>query len=85
MQFAETDHQVNEAEGSLSVKVLRSGDLSIPSSVRCYTRQSSAQVMMDYEERPNTDAALVRFEPGTWRHSTSFVYFYHFHDRFIIV
>ena len=64
MQFAKTKHEVNEADETLSAKILRSGDLSIPSTIRCYTRQSSAQVMMDYEERPNTDASLVRFEPG---------------------
>lgn len=64
MQFADSARQVNEARGTLSARIVRSGDLSISSAVRCYTRQASAQVMMDYEERPNTDASLVRFEPG---------------------
>nr|XP_039265536.1 FRAS1-related extracellular matrix protein 2-like [Styela clava] len=64
MQFAEETYEVDESDESLSAKIVRSGDLSQTSSVRCYTRQSSAEVMMDYAERPNTDASIVKFEPG---------------------
>nr|XP_002119185.2 FRAS1-related extracellular matrix protein 2 [Ciona intestinalis] len=64
MEFAEATYEVNEIDGSLSAVILRSGDLSQSSSVRCYTRQATAEVMMDYAERPNTDASIVRFEPG---------------------
>lgn len=57
-------HTANENEGRVSVMVYRSGDISYRSTVRCYTRQGSAQVMMDFEERPNTDASLITFLPG---------------------
>lgn len=64
MQFSQPEVQVNEADGSLAALISRSGDLSQSASVRCYTRQATAEVMMDYAERPNTDGSIVRFEPG---------------------
>ena len=64
MQFSEPTIEVNEANGTLSATIVRSGDLSQSSAVRCYTRQATAEVMMDYAERPNTDSSIVRFKPG---------------------
>nr|CAB3247089.1 FRAS1-related extracellular matrix protein 2 [Phallusia mammillata] len=64
MQFTLPEVEVNEADGSLAALISRSGDLSQSASVRCFTRQASAEVMMDYAERPNTDGSLVHFEPG---------------------
>lgn len=64
VQFVEPEIEINENDGNVSVTVIRSGDLSIPSSVRCYTRQGSAQVMMDYDERPNNVESLITFLPG---------------------
>lgn len=55
---------MDEADGEVKAIVHRSGDISVKSTVRCYTRQGSAQVMMDYSERPNTDASVVTFLPG---------------------
>jgi len=66
MQFAEEKYEVNEEDRSLTAIIQRSGDLSQTSSVRCYTRQASAQVSVDYAERPNTNASIVSFEPGEW-------------------
>lgn len=64
VQFREAEYKVDEADGQLKAMVYRSGDVSQRSTVRCYTRQGSAQVMMDYNERPNTDASIVEFLPG---------------------
>ncbi|XP_048840186.1 FRAS1-related extracellular matrix protein 2-like [Brienomyrus brachyistius] len=64
VQFRNAMYTANENEGQVSVVVHRSGDVSYRSAVRCYTRQGSAQVMMDFEERPNTDASLITFLPG---------------------
>lgn len=64
VQFKEGSYKVDESDGEVKVTVYRSGDTSFVSTVRCYTRQGSAQVMMDYSERPNTDASVVTFLPG---------------------
>ncbi|XP_044133029.1 FRAS1-related extracellular matrix protein 3 [Bufo gargarizans] len=64
VQFKEPVYIVNEKDRQGSAIIYRSGDISQKSSVRCYTRQGSAQVVLDYEERPNTDDSLVVFLPG---------------------
>lgn len=65
VQFVEPEVEINENDGNVSVTIIRSGDLSIESTVRCYTRQGSAQVMMDYDERPNNLQSVITFLPGT--------------------
>ncbi len=64
VQFRNPSYDVCENDLRVSAMVIRSGDLSIQSTVRCYTRQGSAQVMMDYDERPNTEASIITFLPG---------------------
>ncbi|XP_042325617.1 FRAS1-related extracellular matrix protein 3 [Sceloporus undulatus] len=64
VQFKESLYTVNEKDGEVAAIIYRSGDVNHKSTVRCYTRQGSAQVMMDYEERPNTDDSVVVFLPG---------------------
>nr|XP_006628286.1 PREDICTED: FRAS1-related extracellular matrix protein 2 [Lepisosteus oculatus] len=64
VQFREAMYMGNENDGQISAIVYRSGDISYKSTVRCYTRQGSAQVMMDFDERPNTDASIISFLPG---------------------
>ncbi|XP_036106059.1 FRAS1-related extracellular matrix protein 2 [Molossus molossus] len=64
MQFQEGVYTVNENDGRVAAVIHRSGDLQLKSSVRCYTRQGSAQVMVDFEERPNTDLSVITFLPG---------------------
>ncbi|KAM7168527.1 FRAS1-related extracellular matrix protein 3 isoform 1-T1 [Macrochelys suwanniensis] len=64
VQFKKPWYTVNEKDGQLVAIIYRSGDINHKSTVRCYTRQGSAQVMMDYEERPNTDDSVVVFLPG---------------------
>ncbi|XP_033106875.1 extracellular matrix protein 3-like [Anneissia japonica] len=62
--FRAGSYTVNENDGIATAIVVRTGDLSQPSSVRCYSRQGSAQVMMDYDERPNTGVSVIRFDAG---------------------
>uniref|UniRef100_A0A8D1U9Z7 FRAS1-related extracellular matrix protein 2 n=1 Tax=Sus scrofa TaxID=9823 RepID=A0A8D1U9Z7_PIG len=64
MQFKERVYTGNENDGQVVAVIHRSGDIQFRSSVRCYTRQGSAQVMMDFEERPNTDLSVITFLPG---------------------
>uniref|UniRef100_A0A8C5DN43 Calx-beta domain-containing protein n=1 Tax=Gouania willdenowi TaxID=441366 RepID=A0A8C5DN43_GOUWI len=64
VQFKEGSYKVDESDGEVKAIVYRNGDINLRSTVRCYTRQGSAQVMMDYNERPNTDASLITFLPG---------------------
>lgn len=64
VQFKEGSYKVDESDEEIKAIVYRSGDISLRSTVRCYTRQGSAQVMMDYSERPNTDASIITFLPG---------------------
>ncbi|KAM8975891.1 FRAS1-related extracellular matrix protein 2 [Pelodytes ibericus] len=64
VQFKEPMYMGNEKDGQISALVYRSGDINYKSTVRCYTRQGSAQVMMDFEERPNTDSSIITFLPG---------------------
>ncbi|XP_069098697.1 FRAS1-related extracellular matrix protein 3 [Pleurodeles waltl] len=64
VQFKDPQYIVKEKDGQVTAIIYRSGDINYRSTVRCYTRQGTAQVMMDYEERPNTDDSLVVFLPG---------------------
>ncbi|XP_055493466.1 FRAS1-related extracellular matrix protein 2-like [Leucoraja erinacea] len=64
VQFKESTYVVKENDGQVTAVVYRSGDINYKSSVRCYTRQASAQVMMDFAERPNTDESVITFLPG---------------------
>ncbi|XP_029373146.1 FRAS1-related extracellular matrix protein 2b isoform X3 [Echeneis naucrates] len=64
VQFRNAVYVGNEDSGQISATVYRSGDISYRSTVRCYSRQGTAQVMMDFSERPNTDASIITFLPG---------------------
>ncbi|XP_053399449.1 FRAS1-related extracellular matrix protein 2-like isoform X2 [Mercenaria mercenaria] len=64
MEFADVEYTVLENEDEVVAMVTRSGDISQESHVRCYTRQASAQVDVDYLERPDTNASFVFFKPG---------------------
>lgn len=78
VQFKEGSYKVDESDGEVKAIVYRSGDISISSTVRCYTRQGSAQVMMDYAERPNTEASVITFLPGEPRPSNHFSLFFQY-------
>ncbi|KAJ7997493.1 hypothetical protein DPEC_G00229600 [Dallia pectoralis] len=64
VQFRQVMYMGEESDGRILATVFRSGDISHKSSVRCYTRQGSAEVTNDFIERPNTDASIITFLPG---------------------
>ncbi|XP_034152338.1 extracellular matrix protein FRAS1 isoform X3 [Esox lucius] len=64
MQFEKTAYRVKEMEGALSIPIVRTGDLAVQSSVRCFTRTMSALVMDDFEERRNADESSITFLKG---------------------
>lgn len=64
MQFEKSAYTVKEGDGVLHIPIVRTGDLSFKSSVRCFTRTMSAMVMDDFEERRNTDESRITFFKG---------------------
>ncbi|XP_015220286.2 extracellular matrix organizing protein FRAS1 [Lepisosteus oculatus] len=64
MQFEKDVYSVKEKNGVLHIPIIRTGDVTFESSVRCYTRTLSAKVMNDFEERKNTDDSRITFFKG---------------------
>ncbi|XP_057177531.1 FRAS1-related extracellular matrix protein 2a isoform X2 [Triplophysa rosa] len=64
VEFKQAVLTAEESEGQILAMIHRSGDIRHRSTVRCYTRQGSAQVASDFDERPNTDASIITFLPG---------------------
>ncbi|KAM8897925.1 FRAS1-related extracellular matrix protein 2a [Spinachia spinachia] len=64
VQFREPVYTGEESDAHITATVYRSGDIRHKSTARCYTRQGSAQVASDFDERPNTEASIVTFLPG---------------------
>ncbi|CAN9512669.1 unnamed protein product [Ophioblennius macclurei] len=64
MQFEKISYTVKEKDSVLHIPIIRSGDLSFKSSVRCFTRTMLAMVMDDFEERKNTDESSITFLKG---------------------
>lgn len=64
MEFEDPKYFVNEEKGFVEAPIVRSGDLTHDSSVRCYTRQSTAKVTQDFIERMDSDSSRVHFERG---------------------
>ncbi|KAJ8404524.1 hypothetical protein AAFF_G00337910 [Aldrovandia affinis] len=62
MQFEKNVYLVKEKDGVLNIPIIRSGDLTLLSSVRCYTM--SGTEMDDFVERRNTDESRVTFGRG---------------------
>ncbi|KAG7164631.1 FRAS1-related extracellular matrix protein 2-like 1, partial [Homarus americanus] len=63
-QFREEKYSGYEGDGEVTAWIIRGGDLSHHASVRCYTRQDTAHVTDDFDERPDTNASFVHFLPG---------------------
>ncbi|XP_043916303.1 extracellular matrix organizing protein FRAS1-like [Protopterus annectens] len=61
MQFGKDTYTVKEKDGLVDIPVVRTGDLTFESSVRCYTRALTAGVMEDFEERRNSDEFRITF------------------------
>uniref|UniRef100_A0A803XZT8 Calx-beta domain-containing protein n=1 Tax=Meleagris gallopavo TaxID=9103 RepID=A0A803XZT8_MELGA len=64
MQFTKDVFTVREKEGALHIPIIRTGDLSYESSVRCYTQSQTAEVMEDFAERRNADESRITFLKG---------------------
>ncbi|TSN86075.1 Extracellular matrix protein FRAS1 [Bagarius yarrelli] len=64
MQFEKVAYTVKEKDRVLHIPIVRTGDLTYKSSVRCFTRTMSAMVMDDFEERRNADVSRVVFLKG---------------------
>ncbi|XP_062899606.1 extracellular matrix protein FRAS1 isoform X1 [Mobula hypostoma] len=64
MQFGKDFYRVKEKDNELNVPIIRTGDLSYESSVRCYTQQLTAALMEDFEERRNSDDSRLTFQTG---------------------
>ncbi|XP_030622204.1 extracellular matrix organizing protein FRAS1 [Chanos chanos] len=64
MQFEKVAYTVKEKDRVLHIPIIRTGDLTYKSSVRCFTRTMSAMVMDDFEERRNDDDSRITFLKG---------------------
>ncbi|KAF4802764.1 hypothetical protein TURU_022239 [Turdus rufiventris] len=64
MQFTKDTYRAKEKEGTLHIPIFRTGDLSYESSVRCYTRSQTAQVMEDFTERRDAEESRITFLKG---------------------
>lgn len=60
IQFAAAQYRVAESEGAAAIRVIRSGDFSLPAVVDVLTRDGSAFAGEDYEET----ATQLRFDVG---------------------
>ena len=69
IQFVKSSYSTNEETGIFTAVLMRTGDLTYTSSVRCYTRSMTAQVQTDFKERSDTDESLIVFHPGVNRQS----------------
>uniref|UniRef100_A0ABM5GKG1 Extracellular matrix organizing protein FRAS1 n=1 Tax=Pogona vitticeps TaxID=103695 RepID=A0ABM5GKG1_9SAUR len=64
MKFSKELYPVKETDGILHVPIIRTGDLSYESSVRCSTQSQTARVMEDFEERKNAEESRLTFLKG---------------------
>ncbi|XP_013916331.1 PREDICTED: extracellular matrix protein FRAS1-like [Thamnophis sirtalis] len=64
MKFSKDVYSVKEKDRLLHVPVIRTGDLSYESSVRCHTQSQTARVMEDFEERRNAEESRITFLKG---------------------
>ncbi|GFR80624.1 extracellular matrix protein FRAS1-like [Elysia marginata] len=62
--FSSDTYIIEETNGTLNASIRRQGDVTLEASVVCYTRQQSAHVMMDFQERPLSNISRVVFAPG---------------------
>lgn len=67
IQFGAAEVTVRENQTVVRIPVVRSGDMSQVSTVRCSTRQRSAKANEDFIERPNTEESVVTFNRGVSR------------------
>ena len=64
IQFQKISYNADEEDGIVSAILVRSGDTSGQSAVRCFTRQLTAKAGVDFDERADSDESVVTFERG---------------------
>lgn len=64
MQFEKKIYLVKENAGVLHIPIIRTGDLTHVSSVRCYTHTISGTMLEDFVERRNTNESCITFHVG---------------------
>ncbi|XP_035245707.1 extracellular matrix protein FRAS1-like isoform X1 [Anguilla anguilla] len=64
MQFEKKMYSAKENVGVLHIPIIRTGDLTLSSSVRCYTQAMSGTMVEDFVERRNTDDSRINFNMG---------------------
>ncbi|KAL8206683.1 UNVERIFIED_CONTAM: Extracellular matrix protein fras1, partial [Gekko kuhli] len=64
MQFSKDLYPAKEKDAILHIPIIRTGDLSYESSVRCYTQSQTAKVVEDFEERRNAEESRITFLKG---------------------
>ncbi|KAL4617481.1 extracellular matrix protein FRAS1-like [Arapaima gigas] len=64
MQFEKDFYAVKEMDSLLHIPIIRTGDLTFPSSVRCYTETLSALEGVDFEKRRNAEESRITFLNG---------------------
>lgn len=79
MQFEKNAYTMKERDGVLHIPIIRTGDLSFKSSVRCFSRTMSAMVMDDFEERRNTDESRITFFKGEKVENSTHLFFFFLH------
>uniref|UniRef100_A0A7M5XNC0 Calx-beta domain-containing protein n=1 Tax=Clytia hemisphaerica TaxID=252671 RepID=A0A7M5XNC0_9CNID len=60
--FEKDEYEFDENAGVIKIPIQREGDLSQEVSVLCYTRQSSARVVDDFDERPKSYTSMIKFK-----------------------
>ena len=74
IQFERVEFVVEEPAGRVELPIIRTGNVDVESTVRCFTMSRSAQPGSDYIDRPNTDQSVVVFHRGE-RVKTQWPYF----------
>ena len=64
IQFQKISYTADEEDDIVSAVLVRSGDTSSQSAVRCFTRQLTAKAGVDFDERADSDESVVTFERG---------------------
>ena len=60
--FEAPEYDFKESAGTVKIPLVREGDLSQEVSVICYTRQDTARVVKDFNERPKTVESQISFK-----------------------
>lgn len=74
LQFENNKYEVDEMNSSISVPIIRSGDIGFESSVVCYTEEGTAETGTDFKERTRHPSSTITFKSGeTTKNCTVFI------------